>query len=252
MWDDLCDWYLEIAKSRINAGEEAPKAILAHCLDIFLRLLHPVTPFITEAIWDRLNEVAPHRCGGQEAEPLLARAQWPRADAEAINTVAEENFALLQDLVRQIRDARSKHGVPPRQEIDAVAEDRGALAEVIKENVDMLKSQAQLGEIRLGPVCDPPTGAATTSTGGTAVHLLDVIDSDAESDRLGKQAETLQKGIRGIEAKLANEGFRTKAPAEVIEREEQRLAKLKADLDAVSRAMEALARGGGASAGPQE
>jgi len=242
MWDDLCDWYLEIAKARIAAGREAPKAVLAHCLDVFLRLLHPVAPFITEAIWQHLNQAAPLRGPGDEpAEAMLVTAQWPYADAAAISPATEEEFALLQDIVRQVRNVRTQHNVPPKRTVEAAVEARGLAAGLIADNLDLLKSQAGIGEIAIEEsLASPPANAAAITVGGAKVYVLDIIDVEAERARLDKQAETLRKGIRGIEGKLANENFLTKAPADLVQRERDRLGKLQEELAAVEQSLESL------------
>ena len=242
MWDDLCDWYLEIAKGRIAAGEDSPKAILAHCLDVFLRLLHPIAPFVTEAIWQRLNEVAPHRGPGDlPAEPMLVGAQWPYADAAAISGPADEEFAMLQDLIRQVRNARVQHNVPPKETVGAVIEAAGTVAGVISDNLGTIRSQGGIGEISMTDRIDaPPTGAAAVTVGGVRLFVLDIIDVAAERARLQKQAETLGKGLGGIRAKLANENFVGKAPADVVQRERERLEKLQVELAAVEESLNAL------------
>jgi len=242
MWDDFCDWYLEIAKARINAGAHEPKAVLAHCLDVLLRLLHPVAPFITEAIWQRLNEVSPTRGPGDEqAEPLLAKANWPKADARAIRPAAENDFALLAELVRQIRNARTQHNVAPGRKVAVAIEAPSDTRQVIGNNAELLKSQAQLSKVSVQR--EPirlSTDAATAVVGGVKLYVLGIIDRPAEIARLRKQAETLQRGISSIEGKLANAGFLAKAPADLVQRERQRLASLQTDLAAVQKALEAL------------
>ena len=241
-WDDFCDWYVEIAKDRIRSGESAPKAILAHCLDIILRLLHPVAPFITEAIWSRLNEAAPRRGPGDApAEPLLVRARWPRADAGAGDAMAERQFALLQDLVRQARNVRTQHNVPAAQTCDAIVEAAGPVAELLAANVQFLKSQARLGEVTIAnePVT-PPTAAAAVAAGDVKLYILGLIDREAERARLGKQVEKLTRGIKGVQGKLDNENFLAKAPGEVIQRERARLESLRAELAAVRESLDGL------------
>jgi valyl-tRNA synthetase len=242
MWDDLCDWYLEIAKVRINAGQDTPKAVLAHCLDVFLRLLHPIAPFITEAIWQHLNAVVPLRGPtGEPAEPMLVTAQWPYADAAAISPACEEQFALLQDLIRQVRNVRTQHGVPPKRLVGAAVEARGAAAALISENLDLLESQAGMAGITVSDeIAAPPAGSAAITAGGAKLYVLDIIDVEAERVRLGKQAEMLRKGIGGIEGKLANENFVSKAPAQVVQQERERLARLQDELTAVENALEAI------------
>ena len=242
MWDDFCDWYLEIAKARINAGEATPKAIVAHALDVLLRLLHPVAPFITEAIWAKLNEVAPLRGPGDTpAEPTLVRAQWPQADAAVIATPVEEDFALLQDLIRQIRNARTQHEVAPSRTVDVLVEAGGRAGRIIADNVDLLKSQAQLSEVTVGEsAAEPPANAAVIAAGGVKLYVLDIIDREAELDRLTKQADTLRRGIASIEGKLGNENFVAKAPPPVVQGERDRLASLQTDLAAVEKSLAAL------------
>ncbi|MGB2824770.1 MAG: valine--tRNA ligase, partial [Phycisphaerae bacterium] len=242
MWDDLCDWYLEIAKARIAAGQEAPKAVLAHCLDVLLRLLHPVAPFITEAIWQHLNQVAPLRGPGDEpAEPMLVTAQWPYADAAAIRPATEQEFALLQDMVRQVRNVRTQHNVPPKRPVNAAVEARGQVAGLVSDNLDLLRSQAGIDRITVDDRLDsPPANAAVVTVGDVRLYVLDIIDVEAERARLDKQAEALGKGIAGLAAKLANENFVTKAPADLVQRERERLSRLQAELAAVRDSLESL------------
>jgi len=242
LWDDLCDWYLEIAKVRIAGGQDTPKAIVAHCLDVVLRLLHPICPFITEAIWQRLNELVPTRGpGGAAGEPVLARALWPRADAAAINEPAERQFALLTDLIRQCRNIRTKHNVAPADRVNAIVDASGDTSRTVSENIALIEAQAGLGEVTTGDAetAQPPNSAAVTG-GGVRIFLLDVIDASAEIARLTKQAETLEKGIAGIEGKLGNENFVKRAPVEVVEGERQRLESLKRDLQTVQEALAAV------------
>ncbi|MDP6046563.1 MAG: class I tRNA ligase family protein, partial [Phycisphaerae bacterium] len=242
MWDDLCDWYLEIAKHRIGAGQDTPKAIVAHCLDVLLRLLHPICPFITEAIWARLNELVPARGpGGAVGEPVLARAMWPRAEAAAINEQAVQHFAMITDLIRQCRNIRTNHNVPPADRVNAIVDASGDASRVVSDNIELIKAQAGLGDITIGDAdTAQPSGSGAVTGGGVRIFLLDVIDASAEITRLTKQAETLEKGIAGIEGKLGNENFVSRAPAEVVEKERQRLEGLKRDLQTVREALDAV------------
>ena len=242
MWDDLCDWYLEIAKMRIGKGAQEPKAVLAHCLDVLLRLLHPIMPFITEEIWGKLNSVAPDRGPtGERAERLLVAAQWPYADAAAISQSVEDEFALLQDIIRQIRNARIEHNVPPKQAVNLAVEASGTLANLISENADLMRSLANVDRVSVqAHLGERPANAAAISSGGARLYVLDIIDAAAELSRLTKQAETLRKGIGAIEGKLGNDNFLAKAPADLVQRERDRMAKLKAELAAVDAGLAAL------------
>jgi valyl-tRNA synthetase len=240
MWDDFCDWYLEVAKSRIQAGQAAPKAVLAYCLDQFLRMLHPVCPFITEAIWDKLNEIVPDRLGTGDIAGMLVAAPWPEAKGDWIDADAEARFDLLRDLTRQIRNVRTEHNVAPSRRVDAIIEpgEHGAFVET---NLPLVVAQAGLGQATIAPATQgAPNGAATVSAGGIRVHLLEIIDREAELARLSKQRDQLSKAISGIEGKLGNEKFISKAPADVVERERTRLAEYQAELATIEQAIAAL------------
>ncbi len=242
VWDELCDWYLEIAKARINAGQSAPKAIIAWCLDIVLRMLHPIAPYITEAIWQRLGDVAPVRGpGNTPAEKLLIRAAWPQADARTLQPEAEEDFQLLAEMIRQIRNARLSHNVPPRDKVALLLEASGREAQLLQDNLDMLQSLANLGEVEIREKVEQiPSGAASVTAGALRGHVLGIIDVQAEKERLTKQAQTLESGIGGIEKKLANENFVNKAPAQVVQRERDRLEDLRSQLASVTESLAAL------------
>ena len=237
LWDDFCDWYLEIAKIRIAAGDRTPKAILAHTLDIVLRLLHPICPFITEAIWERLNLSAATRGPGDTpAENLLVLARWPMADGESINPPAEAAFEMLSDLIRQIRNVRTQHNVPPSRKTDVLVEavEGSPSADILLDNVETVRSLGWVGELKISfEAIVPPADAAALSTEGLKLYVCGIMDRQAERVRLEKQRSTLTEGIAGIEGKLANENFLAKAPPDVVERERQRLEKLKRDLAAI-------------------
>jgi valyl-tRNA synthetase len=272
MWDDFCDWYLEIAKGRINAGEGQPRAIVAHALDVILRLLHPIAPFITEAIWANLNQVAPARGPAAEmAEPMLIRAAWPRADAAAIDAKAEADFAAIQDLIRQVRNVRTQHNVPPSKRLQVQAHVEAGqerLATLIRENADLFTSQANLetltvfqekkkqerekeeahgqdargthGQDAHATEETPPADAAAIAVSGVKLYVLGAVDKAAELTRLTKQRDTLAKGIGAIEAKLGSAGFVAKAPPAVVEKERKRLEGLQAELAAVEKSLAGL------------
>ncbi|MCE5279723.1 MAG: valine--tRNA ligase [Planctomycetaceae bacterium] len=242
MWDEFCDWYLEIAKNRINAGQQDPKAVVAHCLDVLLRLMHPIIPFITEAIWQNLNDVCPVRGpGAAEAEPLLVRAQWPMADSAAINENAQQNFEMLQEIIRQVRNVRTQHNVPPSRRIDVAIEADGHVKELLTQNADLLRFLAQVETVAFRQGNEPaPVNAAAVVAAGAKLYVLDVVDATAETARLTKQAQTLEKGIAGIQAKLGNEKFLANARADIVAKERQRLDQLQADLAHVQASLKAL------------
>ena len=238
VWDDFCDWYLEAAKVRIQAGEDTPKAVLAHVLDHVLRLLHPVAPFISETLWQKLNETVPARGPAGAGEPLLARAAWPVPRSQE-DREAENRFELLQDAVREIRNVRAHHAVPPSRRVEARLEAEGHTRSVLLDNRDLLAALARLGELAEGPAPEGG-GSATAAVGGARIHLLDIVDVEAERKRLTGRREKLAGLIAGAERKLANEGFVSRAPEEVVAAERVRLAGHREELAEVERLLEAL------------
>jgi len=245
MWDDLCDWYLEIAKFRISRQRDTtPRAVLAYCLDVLLRLLHPLTPFITEAIWAKLNEVCPVRGpGGREAEAMLITAQWPRADADMIDPAAEEKFSLYRQSVRGARNIRKEHNVPSDRSLDIVPSDAGRAGAIVIEYGDLFGFQS-VNVVVQSPVAAEaaPDDAVAYSVGETSFFVLGATNRQAEIGRLTKRRQTLAKGIDAIEAKLRNDNFLTRAPGDVVRRERERLAGLQRDLEAVEESLKKLSR----------
>ncbi len=238
-WDDFCDWYLEIAKGRIRAGETAPKAIVACVLDDLLRLLHPVTPFVTEAIWQHFNTVAPRRgTGDARAEDRLVTAAWPRAQAEWISEPAELRFALLQQVIRGIREVRSAHNVPPGRLVDVSIRATGAEAKLAAANADLIASQAKVKRVAVSAdAARPDARAATVVCGGMSIFIADVVDIAAERARLTKERQTVNKGIASARSKLGNDRFLSNAPAAVVDAERKRLTEMEARLETIEQAL---------------
>jgi len=240
LWDDFCDWYLEVAKARINAGEAAPKAVTAYVLDTILRLMHPIMPFITEAIWANLNAVVPSRGPAGIAPEMLITAPWPTADESLVDADSESAFATLADAVRQIRNARQQHNVAPKERVNIIIESAGE-NDVLQSNIELLEKLAGLGEATVTKqIATPPAGSAAISIGGRKIFVLDIIDTAAELERLGKLRATLEKGIAGVTAKLGNANFISRAPAEVVENEKQRLAEMQANLSTIVESINAM------------
>ncbi|HET7229698.1 MAG TPA: valine--tRNA ligase [Longimicrobium sp.] len=224
VWGDLADWYLEMAKPRLygdmgDASRDAARAVLAEVLDRSMRLLHPIMPFITETVWQRLP-----RAEGDA--PSLMVSAWPEPVAEWEDAEAEAAFAELQEVVVEVRRMRQEYGinpgvrvplraVPASAEVHAMLEgSRRALGDLAR--VDELSFGAANGEV----------GASAVLRSGTELFLplAGVIDLDRERTRLRDEANKLEGLATGTEKKLANQGFVAKAPPEVVEREREKLA----------------------------
>jgi valyl-tRNA synthetase len=242
LYDDFCDWYVEVAKARISAGAATPKAVLAFVVDQFLRLFHPIAPFITESLARELEAVAPQR--GSEASSFggaLALASWPKARKQDLAPEVEARFSQLQDLVRETRNARKTNNIAPGQALNAHLETPAEALAWLPAAMDILESQARLEKVTLSsesPAAEAGTGIVTC--GGFKLSIKNLVDTKAERGRLEKRLETLTKGIDGARRKLENDRFVASAPAEVVAKEKARLAEMESERDAVTQALSAL------------
>ena len=254
-WSELCDWYIELVKPRLAsrnaAGEFVPNSdasaqtarqVLAWVLDQTLRLLHPIAPFITEALWKQLNAACPQR-GITDPQPqgdALIVAQWPDAGAWQREAEVEQDMRNLQDVIRALRDVRahvnviraaSKEGSIRTLPLAVIKADKRA-ADRLQSRAAMIQRLGQVDALEIGPeIAKPPESASKILTGiEVYVPLTGLADLDVERKRLRKERDELCAHIQRTEAKLANEGFVRKAPAQVVERERERIAEMRQKL----------------------
>lgn len=225
VWDEFCDWYVELAKVPLARGGDeaaATRLVLGHVLDNLLRLLHPITPFVTEALWTAL--MGP----GEGAESVVVAA-WPQADARYADRDAEDEIGALQRLVTEVRRFRNDQGVKPGQRVAARFADL--------ERSPLLVHEEQLRA--LTRLTAPEDGFAVSAAlpvalpGGPVTVELDLsgaIDVAAERKRLTKDLAVAEKEKAQATAKLGNEGFLAKAPAQVVEGIRARLEVAEADI----------------------
>ena len=254
-WGDLCDWYLELIKSRLAAADgaapeqeagaadasaadaDAARQTAATVLDGVLRLLHPFVPFITETLWARLRELAPRRgiAGWRPADAeLLAVAAWPSAAPDVEDTALEAGIDRLRGVARAVRDLRARHGVAARKPLDAVIRSMGDGARSPLEAYgELIRRAAGLSSLRFTADGAPPAGSASAVAGDHEVYVLDVVDAGVERQRLAKYRDRLQRQIDASQKKLANAGFLANADDDVVARERQRLADARTELRAV-------------------
>ncbi|MFN8639141.1 MAG: valine--tRNA ligase [Dehalococcoidia bacterium] len=219
-WDEFADWYIELAKVRIRAGDRSPLPVLVHVLDTTLRLLHPCMPFITEEIWQRLTAIRP------DPAPGLIIAAYPRGDASRIDDDAERTVLALQDFVRAIRNIRADKRVDAGRWVEAyiVGADAVAAARAAQAAIEQLARARPLHVV--DSATDAPTDGVVTTVldvGQVTLPMAGLFDLDAERARLRTQIEEAGKDVARLEAKLANEQFRAKAPQAVVATEEERL-----------------------------
>jgi valyl-tRNA synthetase len=239
-WGELADWYLELVKPRFReeadeASRAAAQATLASALDAALRMLHPFMPFITEALWQRLP------LAGQR-EPSLVIAQWPRAGEGWKHAAAEREMDELMELISAVRTLRSEYNVPPSATVEIRLDNvSGPLGSALAAEERCLRRLARVEGVRADGGRGG-AGATAVLRGGTElfIPLEGIIDLDRERQRIAKEVARLAGLIRGTEGKLGNASFVERAPAEVVDREREKLGSYQAQRDRLAVQLEAL------------
>ncbi len=237
IWSDLADWYIEQVKPRLYGdvpGGDVARAVLSQTFDVALRLLHPVMPFITEALWRRFP--------GRREDASISIAPWPRPDSRARAPEALARFGLVQELVSGVRVIRAEYGVQPGQAVKAVVtgENPENLAALRQEQATIVKL-AKLSDLSFQETSDRVGGHAVLSD-GTAVFvpLGEAIDVGRECSRLGSEVDRLIRLVESQEKKLGNQQFVSRAPTEVVERERQKLSTWKEQREVLLKKRELL------------
>ena len=243
-WSDLCDWYLEIVKPRLKEAAQASTAriVLSTALDLVLRLLHPFVPFVTEVLWEHLNRQAPVRGldSPLRSSELLISAGWPTPRAEWLEEDLEADFSLLQSAIGAVRELRSRYNVPPRDALGVRIKAAGRACSVLERMRDLLVHMAGIGELEIGPAVERPLTAGVQVVGTVEVYVLGLIDPDNETRRLKKQRDELVKQATRAHAKLQNEMFLSRAPAEVVDAEKRKHAEITEQLKLIDANLTAL------------
>jgi valyl-tRNA synthetase len=239
-WSELADWYLEMAKPRLRGelGEEsqnAARATLAVTLDLTLRLLHPVVPFITETVWQRL----PRRLGDS---PSLMVASWPERVPEWEDAGVEAQIGELQELIGAVRNIRSEYGVQPGAKVRLrVVGESPALRELLGAAARTLADLARVEEVGYGRVPGEIGASAVLRSGAELfLPLADVIDLDRERVRLRTELERIGGMRESTRQRLDNEGFVARAPEAVVRKEREKLDSLGEQAEKLARTLQAL------------
>lgn len=235
VWNDYCDWYLELAKVQLQTGcasrQRATRHTLLRVLEAALRLLHPIIPFITEELW---QTVAP-MCDAKTADSIML-ARFPEADREQIVQTTFEQMTVLQDLIGAVRNLRGEMGIQPNVKAPLFVESADDLADYLK----YLPMMTRLTEAQQVAALPESEDAPVAVCNGARLMLKVEIDKAAETARLSKEAEKLQKALDKLNAKLSKPGYTEKAPAHLVEKDKADLAELEAKMAKVQAALEKL------------
>jgi len=237
IWSDLADWYIEQVKPRLygdQTGGDVARAVVVQTFDVALRLLHPVMPFVTEALWRRFP--------GRPESASISVAPWPRQDGRAQDPAALRDFGLVQELIGAIRGIRAEYGVQPGQVVRAVVSGSdGATSATLEQERATIIRLAKLAALSFAQSKERVGGHAVLSDRTTVfVPLGDAIDIGRECGRLGTEVDRLLRLVESQEKKLANDQFVSRAPTEVVDRERQKLTTWKEQHDVLVKKRELL------------
>ena len=238
VWSAYCDWYVEMAKVRLYGDDQTARqtaqSILCVVFEGTLRLLHPIAPFISEALWQTFP---------REGEALIV-ASWPKCDKTQFDKAAEREMALMRDVVGAVRHIRGTMRIPPGKRVDVVCKTSSEEARAILTSVqDYMKALGRIENLTLGAALERPAASASAVVGDVEIFvpLAGVIDLTVERQRLEKEIGGLEKALGGLKKKLSNAGFLNNAPAEVVTKERERereyrdtLSKLRENLAVLS------------------
>jgi valyl-tRNA synthetase len=279
-WNEFCSFYVEMTKARFGVADQRATAqqVLAHALDVLMRLLHPMMPFLTEEVWQLLAQVAPERiapsfgagldklglsktdkdflrstklqfereAGSLQAADSICIAAWPTANTADQNPAIEQQFADFQAVLGAVREARQRQNIPFKEELSFTVRCDAATAKLLQPMQPYFAQMAHATTADFGPSAEPqgvPISFSLTGQSGPIEVHVDVsrfIDVAAERKRLDKERENLAKQIASIDSKLANKGFVDKAPAEVVEQQRNKLTELRGQLSSVEAALQKL------------
>jgi valyl-tRNA synthetase len=232
LWDDFCDWYLEMAKSRLREGgpeKETVQAVLFHVLETTLRLMHPMMPYITEEIWQALSgrrgEGAKTGRGDAVVTPhhTIMFQIYPQVDESALSTAAEERMELVIDVTRAFRNLRAEMGIPPSKRLKGLivpGSRKSALP--LSDNSGLIAELARLDDVTMADA--PPAGKGkwvSSPLAGADVYLEigDALDIPKELDRIAREIAAVEADLAASLAKLSNKQFVERAKPEIVERE---------------------------------
>jgi valyl-tRNA synthetase len=247
-WSALCDWYLELIKPRLadptSDTARTARRVLAYAVDQVLRLFHPFVPFITEHLWQKLNDLVPERgLGALAAAPPAAQliaAAWPQPNDRLAEPALRATFADLQEITRAVREVRAAAGVGPKAPLTLTVKPPVERRAALEARFHVVQHLAGVETVTFDPAATRRPGSAAKVVGDLELFVHDVIDDAAERARLEQRRGKIVKEIEGAQKRLGNPSFVERAPAEVVQELRERLAGFQASLDALDRSLAQL------------
>ncbi len=234
-WGEVCDWYIELCKGRLLDGTPEEKLQvqrnLVYVLDVSMRLLHPVMPFVTESVWDAL----PASGLDDHSVEFLMVAKWPEPDelAQFVNERAEHDFDLAKRVISVVRSTRARYRLSPKVELDVAVKSTPEDAAVLESQRDFITSVGRVDQLALGAGQTKPAGSVSVADGSLEIFVAlgGLVDLDAEAKRLKKELAKAEKDLASVERTLGNAGFVAKAAPAVIEKKQSQKAELTATVE---------------------
>ncbi len=213
VWNDFCDWYIELMKNRLYSGsDEVKSAVLTRALNNFenlLKIVHPFMPFITEELWQLIKD----RKDGES----ISTSEYPEFDLSKVNASAEKEMEFVQDIITALRNIRGEMNIPPSKQVNVFIKS----SQVGEHQIDYIKKLAKVNELKIDINLTKPKASVSAVVKETEIYvpLEGLIDLDVERSRLQKEITRLEGTMAGIDKKLSNEKFVNNAAPEVVEKE---------------------------------
>lgn len=244
VWDDFCDWYIELKKDEINSGDVEATSRILTILEIALRMLHPFMPYLTEELWLKLPGTSSqmHAKVYQSAEATIMLAAFPPGDVSAVDQDAEAEMQLVIDTIRRVRNIRTEMNIKPSDRV-AVHVAAGAESQaILAANEAQILKLARADKLVLAETLDVPKASAKAviANAEIAVPLEGLIDFDKERERLQNQINKLDVEYQRLAGQLSNEDFVNKAPAEKVEALRERKAEIEQQTATLNSNLEAI------------
>jgi len=241
IWGQFCDWGLECAKQALQGADEDKKAdvvsVLVYVLDGALRLAHPIMPFVSEELWQKL----PHHPDWDRPKSIVV-ASFP--DEKKLNSYsdAKEQWQTVVQMITAIRSVRQQVGIPPKAALDCVAKVDAGLVKVIEESQSYIKSLAHVKSITVSSQCDRPDQSLAAVGKGFECYLpvVGLVDFSKERDRLEHEIKRISKIVDGISKKLTNKNFVDRAPEEVVLQTKEQLENMSGQLESLKENLAAI------------